>query len=146
MADTRVQLEAEDWIRREWLPKQFGMRFHRERVRLASGGFFDFDGVSEDGKIVVTISTSAGMTAGGKKGSGKLMKIRSDMYFLLLARCERRIVVLTQKCMLDVCMKERDGGRVAAGIEFALAPLPAELSQRLSDARGKASNEVSPRG
>ena len=29
MADTRVQLEAEDWIRREWLPRQFNQQFRR---------------------------------------------------------------------------------------------------------------------
>ena len=26
MADTRVQLKAEDWIRREWLPRQFNQQ------------------------------------------------------------------------------------------------------------------------
>lgn len=79
MANTRVQSEAEDWIRREWLPGKFGARFRRERLRLLSGRVFDFDGVSEDDRIAVTISTGAAKTAGGKQGSGKLMKIRSGI-------------------------------------------------------------------
>ena len=47
MADTRVQLEVEDWVRRNWMPEQYGIRFSRERLRLRSGGVFDFDAVSE---------------------------------------------------------------------------------------------------
>jgi hypothetical protein len=46
------------------------------------------------------------MTAGGKHAVGKMLKIRSDMYFLLLAEAERRIVVLTEKDMNDRCIKE----------------------------------------
>ena len=61
MADTRVQLEVEEWVRLN--------RLHRERVRLTSGGVFDFDAVSEDQKIVATTST-------GKLAVGKLVKRR----------------------------------------------------------------------
>jgi hypothetical protein len=43
MADTRVQLEVEDWVRREWMTTHFGERFSRERVPLSSGGVFDAD-------------------------------------------------------------------------------------------------------
>src|SRR3982751_4444495 len=99
MADTRCQLECEDWVRLSWLPVKFGQQFHRERLKLSSGGVFDFDAVSSDGGAAVTISTSGGTTASGKLGTGKLMKLRSDMYFLLLANVERRCVVLTEKDM-----------------------------------------------
>src|SRR5205807_2594422 len=90
MADTRVQLEVEDWVRREWMKKLFAMRFSRERVRLSCGGYFDADAVSENFKIVAAISTSGARTSGGKNAVGKMLKIRSDMYFLLLADAERR--------------------------------------------------------
>src|SRR6266404_9696240 len=65
MAHTGVQLEVEDWVRREWLPQEFGQRFSRERLKLTPGGFFDFDAVSADEKIVASISTSAARTATG---------------------------------------------------------------------------------
>ena len=56
MADTRVQLEVEDWVRKQWMPSEFGQRFSRERVRLDSGGMFDFDAVSADESTVATNS------------------------------------------------------------------------------------------
>jgi len=37
-----------------------------------SGGVFDFDAVSDDGKIVASISTSGSKTATGKYAVGKM--------------------------------------------------------------------------
>jgi len=145
MADTRVQLEVEDWVRREWMPATFGQRFRRERVHLISGGVFDFDAVSDDDKVVATISTSGAATSGGKLAVGKLLKIRSDMLFLLLAQAERKLVVLTEQDMLDLCLKEREGGRVPSEIEFYHAKIPGALRAKLTDARKSASDEVQPR-
>ena len=84
MADSRVQLETEDWVRREWLPRQFNQSFRRERLRLAPGGVFDFDAVSADDQIVANISTSSGITFGGHNPSAKVQKLRADMLFLLM--------------------------------------------------------------
>lgn len=145
MADTRVQLEVEDWVRQNWMPKQFGQQFRRERIRLTSGGFFDFDAVSADNLIVATISTSAGATSGGKHPTGKLMKLRSDMLFLSLAEAQRRIIVLTDPDMHQLCLKEKEGGRIPPSIEFQLAPIPRELHERLRHAQSAASREVRPR-
>ena len=58
MADTRVQLEVEDWVWQAWMPQHFGISFYRERLKIRSGGVFDFDAVSADRTIVATISTS----------------------------------------------------------------------------------------
>jgi len=44
MADTRVQLEVEDWVHREWMPRRFGQSFFRERVKLCNGGHSGFGG------------------------------------------------------------------------------------------------------
>lgn len=144
MADTRVQLEVEDWVRKNWMPQFFGVKFSRERLTLRSGGVFDFDAVSSDEKIVATVSTSSSKTASGKLGVGKLMKIRSDMLFLLMAPAERRIVVLTEKDMFDRCLKEREGGRVPPEIEFVCAEIPEELRSKLVEAKGESSREVTP--
>jgi len=146
MADTRIQVEVEDWVCREWMPNTFGQKFHRERLRLSSGGIFDFDAVSEDSKIVATISTSGSKTASGKNASGKVFKIRSDMFFLLLVPgIQRRIVVLTENDMVELCRKEREDGRVPNSIEFFHAEIPEALRTRLRNARGVASKEVSPK-
>lgn len=101
MADTRAQLEVEDWIREKWMPRQFACAFYRNRLLLTCGGVFDFDAVSQDRKIAACISRSGGKTATGKHAVGKVLKLRSDMLFLLLAKePERRIIVLTEPDML----------------------------------------------
>lgn|SRR5437870_1349472 len=142
MAQTGVQLEVEDWVRREWLPREFGQKFSRERLKLTSGGVFDFDAVSADGKIVASISTSA---ARGKLGVGKLAKIRSDMLFLLVASCgDRRLLVLTDETMFQQLQKEMSAGRVPSSIEFKHAKIPAELERRLVSSQEIASLEVTP--
>lgn len=145
MADTRVQLEVEDWVRRSWMPTQLDCSFFRERLLLRSGGVFDFDAVSPDRRVVATISTSGAKTASGKYAVGKMLKIRSDMFFLLLVDADRKVVVLTESDMYDQCLKERDGGRVPDEIEFMCAELPPELQMKLVSARDKSSQEASPR-
>jgi len=145
MADTRVQIEVEDWVRRHWMPAHFGCNFARERLRLRSGGVFDFDAVSPDNRIVATISASGAKTASGKHAVGKVLKIRSDKLFLLLVDADRRIIVLTESDMYEQCLKEHEGGRVPPEIEFVCAELPTDLKTRLVQARGRSSEEVSPR-
>jgi hypothetical protein len=144
MAVTRIQIEVEDWVRRNWMPQQFGQNFYRERLSLISGGVFDFDAVSEDHKIVATISTSGSKTATGKHAVGKLHKIRSDMFFLLLVDADRRLVILTEPDMFELCKKEAEGGRVPSSIEFFCTQIPDDLAVRLRSARQVASKEVSP--
>jgi hypothetical protein len=145
MADMRVQLEVEDWVRTQWMPSAYGQRFRRERVRLSSEGVFDFDAVSEDETIVASISTSSSRTSGGRAGVGKIMKLRADMLFLLLAKAERRIMVLTEADMYQACLREREIGRVPKEIEFAHAVIPESLQVKLLASRSIASQEVSPR-
>ena len=145
MADTRCQVECEDWIRREWMPIYFGQPFYRERMLLSSGGVFDFDAVSADKTIVASISTSGARTASGRHAGGKMMKLRSDMLFLLLSEAPRKVLVLCEADMYALCQREREGGRVPKEIEFVYAPLPDDLATRLVAARKLSSDEVSPR-
>jgi hypothetical protein len=141
VADTRIQIEVEDWVRRSWMLSHFGMRFSRERMSLRSGGVFDFDAVSDDHSIVATISTSGPKTAAGKNAVGKMLKLRSDMLFLTMVDAKRRMIILTEREMRDQCEKEAAGGRVPPEIEFACAIIPDELRVRLVAARLKASEE-----
>src|SRR5579884_2438349 len=146
MADTRIQLEVEDWVRRNWMEAQYSTKFSRERLRLRSGGFFDFDAVSQDGSIVATISTSGAKTSGGNYAVGKILKLRSDMLFLILVETKRRIIVLTERDMCDQCTKEFEAGRVPKEIEFVCAEIPDDLRARLIKGREKASQEFLGRG
>jgi hypothetical protein len=40
MADTRVQLEVEDWVRENWMREQFGQAFLSQQNQVGSGGRF----------------------------------------------------------------------------------------------------------
>ena len=144
MSNTRCQNECEAWVRDHWLPQEYGAKFTERNVRLSSGGQFKFDAVSEDGAIVASISTSRAAMSSGKKGVGKLMKIRSDMLFHTLAEPARHIMAFTEPCMLASCEAERARGRVPTQIEFVLAPLPDELAARLALSRDQSSKEVRP--
>ena len=144
MAETKTQLEIEDWIRREWLSGKFRQRFIKNTVRLTSGGMFEFDAVSVDESIVACISTSGLTTSGGKPGSGKRHKIRSDLFFLLLTpNSKQRLMVFTEQNMYEFWLKEQENGRVPRGIQFLIAAIPMELREKLSRAKAKSAEEVS---
>jgi hypothetical protein len=142
MANTSCQIECEDWVRREWMKQTFGESFFRERVRLTSGGVFDFDAVNADGSIVGTISTSSARTISGKWATGAVMKLRSDMLFLVLAAPKRTLLILTEKDMFELCKKEAASGRTPQQVEFFHAPLPNDLAGRLVDAKRRGSEEA----
>jgi len=83
MADTKAQIKAERWIVKEYLPKLFNHRFEEKQTTLQWGGKFKFDAVSEDGEIVVNISTSSAKTAREKQAIGKRHKIKADVSKML---------------------------------------------------------------
>lgn len=141
MADTTCQVECEDWVRREWMLGQFGEPFFRERVKLTSGGVFDFDAVNADCSVVASISTSSARTASGKLATGAVMKVRADMLFLVLAAPNQALLILTEKSMYDFFLKEASIGRVPPQIKFHHAPLPEELARKLVEAKHRSSYE-----
>ena len=107
-------------------------------------GVFDFDAVSADQTIIASISTSGSRTAPGKHATGKMMKLRSDILYILMTNAARRLVILCETDMYERCKREVGAGRLPKEIEFFHAPLPDALAVRLFAARQIASNEVSP--
>ena len=146
MANTRFQtIEIETWVRSVWLPEVFGQPFQKSKLMLAAGGQFEFDAVSADKSIAASISTSRALTASGNGGEGKLNKLYKDMLFLLEAQSlKKRVMVLTEQCMLDRCLGQRRLGRVPVQIEFLLAALPGDKRLKLDQHRAVASDEVLP--
>ena len=145
MADTSAQRRAAQWVIEEWLPKKFDAEFRIEPVALSSGGQYKFDAVSKDGTIVVAISTSAATTSSGKTAIGKMNKIRSDMFFLLLTKARRRVLILTEEDMYNRCLAEKDRGRVPEQIEFLHVNLPVHIKKSVLESRERASEEVRPK-
>ena len=145
MASTAIQSEVERWIREEWLRRRFGRSFTKKNVRLKSGGEFEFDAVSDDDKVVANISTSSLRTVSGNRGSGKINKVRSDIYFLLLAEAaEKRVMLLTESDMHEAWLKQIDRGRVPDSIQIRCVEIPNPLREKLEAAQKKASDEVTP--
>jgi hypothetical protein len=136
MADTRCQSECEAWVR-QWLAEKFGQSFSEPNVPLNTGGNFKFDAVSDDGSILVSISTSQALMSSGKRGVGKLMKLRGDMLFHTLVSVPHKIMAFTEPCMHQACLAPTD-------IEFIYIPLPVELAAKLSLSRDCSSREVRP--
>jgi hypothetical protein len=124
------------------MPQQFGDDFFRERVGLTSGGVLDFNAVNRDRTVVGTISTSSARTSGGNWATGAVMKLRSDMLFLVLAAPRRALLILTERNMYDLCLKERSIGRVPPQIEFFHASLPNDLAVKLVSAKQRGADEA----
>ena len=141
MADSSPQFAVADWIAREWLPHRLGEPYFRAKVPLVSGGEHSFACVNADKSAVGTICTSPLRT-----GSGKT-KVRADLYFLLMAKTERRFVVFTDPEMDGYFQGERRKGRIPTDVGFLLAEgVPDDLMSRLKAAQRSASDEVSPVG
>lgn len=146
MAPTTAQLKVEAWIRENWLPPRFHQPFSKRSLPLDPGGTFEFDAVSHDGTIAVTISTSGARTATGRYGAGKVQKIRADALFLLLAQADHTLLVFTERDMFDLCEKEAGNGRLPRTLELRLVEdVPKDLRELLEESRRRASSEVSPR-
>jgi hypothetical protein len=144
MANTQAQLQAERWVVTEYLPKLFNKQFKGKSVSLIWGGGFNFDAVSEDGEIIACISTSSIKTAGGKPSTGAFNKIRGDALFLLHGNsAKRRCLIFTEKDMYNHYLKEIASGRFPPGIELIFVDLPADIKQKVKEAKKAASQEVS---
>ena len=101
--------------------------------------------MSNDRRVIVTVSTSRHHTSSGRRGAGKLNKIRSDILFLTLAKAQRRVVVLTELDMFRTCQSQKTAGRLPRSVEFLLAKVPKGLAARLRRARRRSAREVSPK-
>ncbi|HVP96748.1 hypothetical protein [Methanoregula sp.] len=144
MADTSTQREVENWIRKYWLTLKFNQDFEQKKLTLVSGGRFEFDAVNKDDSIVINISTSSAKTSGGNLGSGKLQKIRADIYFLLLLpeTVKRKLLVFTEPDMVNVCQNEKTKGRMPQNIEICLVDLPENIRTKLNGAKKIATKEM----
>lgn len=145
MADTSAQHSAEKWVVTHFLPEHFeGTSFSGRKLTLKWGGQFAFDAVSQDGKIVGLVSTSAARTAGGKAAIAKFQKLKADaLYLLNVNGAEQLLMIFTEDSMLKHFEKEQKSGRFPPEIAFLLAPLPEDIHACVLAARHIASAETS---
>jgi hypothetical protein len=129
MADSTIATkDVENWIRNEFLSKKYHQVFSKRKLGVQSGGEFECDAVSEDGKIVCFISTSSGKIAGEYPGEGGLAKIREDALWAvsLNDKPEEIVFALTDKSMVELIKKEQGLGRFPKHIKTLFVKLPAE--------------------
>ncbi len=146
MANTSAQHSAEKWIVSHFLPAQFkGISFSVRKLTLKWGGQFAFDAVSEDGKIVGLISTSAAHTASGKAAIAKFHKLKADaLYLLNVNGADQLLMVFTEDSMFNHFERQKKSGRFPPEINFLLASLPEDIDALVHAARLIASTETSP--
>ncbi|MGA3286662.1 MAG: hypothetical protein ABSD46_04480 [Bacteroidota bacterium] len=136
MADsTLATKDVENWIRTEFLPKKYHQVFSKQKLGVQSGGEFECDAVSEDGKIVCFISTSSSKTAGDKPGADELAKVRSNAFWAgsLSEKPQEIVFAFTDKSMMELIKKEKNNGRFPKHIKTLLVALPADLATKLAE-------------
>ena len=125
MADSTV----ENWIRSEFLPKKYHQAFAKRKLGVQSGGEFECDAVSEDGKIICFISTSSSKTADEKPDTGVIAKIRDNAFWAgsLSEKPQEIVFAFTDKSMVELVKKEKENGRFPKHIKTLLVKLPAKI-------------------
>lgn len=150
MADTRAYHEVEAYIRDEVLPAQFiDHHFHKERVTIGMKhdgtlAMHEFDAVSEDGLIVISVKAGAGRTSGGRAPTGQIKDCYTEVLFLSMTKAEERFLAITDRELHDVFSKVSDG-KLPGCVKLIWFPLPKQIEDKLRAARSKASKEVSPK-
>jgi hypothetical protein len=146
MADSTIATrDVENWIRNEFLQKKYHQVFSKRKLGVQSGGEFECDAVSEDGKIVCFISTSTGKTADRKPDTDELAKIREKALWAisLNEKPETIMFAFTDKSMAELIKQEKENGRFPKHIKTLLVTLPADLEKKLAEMKRKAAKEVS---
>jgi hypothetical protein len=118
MADsTLATKDVENWIRNEFLSKKYHQTFSKRKLGVQSGGEFECDAVSEDGKIVCFISTSS-----SKTDTGVIAKIRDNAFWAvsLSEKPQEIVFAFTEKSMVELVKQEKENGRFPKHIKTLL--------------------------
>ncbi len=145
MVNTTIfKTDVEPFVRR-WLALRYDIGFDADQVELVGAEpprrSHGFDAVSTDRRVIAGINGSSGKTSGGKNPSGKIHKAYQELYFLTLARADRRLLVLTDPDFYQILKRETQG-RLATGVELLYCELPPDLTLKVRAVQRDASAEV----
>jgi hypothetical protein len=141
MANTALlRYKVEPYIRAQ-LEVEFGQPFRSKELPLPGGATREFDAVSDDSTVVVSIKTSSGLTSGGKRPSGKINSCTADLYYLSLLDAPIRRLVLTNPEFHKIFITVMRGA-IAQGIDVVLVALPPELQAEVDGVIAEASSEI----
>ncbi|MGD1045000.1 MAG: hypothetical protein ABR936_06695 [Bacteroidota bacterium] len=123
MADsTTTTKDVENWIRNEFLSRKYHQAFAKRKLGVQSGGEFECDAVSEDGKIVCFISTSSGVVTSESAGLGKIRAV-AFWAMSLNEKPESIVFACTDKSMVELIKKEQGLGRFPKHIKTLLVKI-----------------------
>lgn len=143
MANTRyLTLQVETYVR-ERLAERHGQSFSKRFLQLTTGGSHEFDAVSNDGSIVVSIKAASGLTKSGKNPAAKVQGCIAELYYLSLVDAPTRILALTTPAFHTIFTR-RIQGSLATGITIDLIPLPPDMQAEVDKVVAEAGREVSP--
>lgn len=141
MANTAMlRYKVEPHVRAK-LEQEFGQSFSSKRLPLPGGATREFDAVSHDGSVVVSIKTSSGLTSGGRRPAGKINSCTADLYYLSLLDAPVRRLVLTNPDFHEIFTTVMRGA-IAAGVTVELVELPPELQAEVDSVIAEASSEI----
>jgi hypothetical protein len=126
MANTAILRYKVEPVIRAGLEEEFAQSFGSRVLALPGGAVREFDAVSNDGTVVVSIKTSSGLTSGGNIPGGKINGCIADLYYLSLLKAPVRRLVLTNP-QFHAIFTKRMAGAMPEGVEVRLVPLPPDL-------------------
>jgi hypothetical protein len=141
MANTAMLRYKVEPIIRQRLAAEFGQAFASRILTLPGGARREFDAVSADGAVVVSVKTSSGLTSGGNLPGGKINSCIADLYYLSLIGATVRRLVLTNPDFYAI-FTTRMHGAIAPGVEIVLSPLDAALQAEVDQVIAAASKEM----
>lgn len=141
MANTAMLRYKVEPVIRGQLQERFGQAFSSRVLPLPGGAAREFDAVSEDETVVVSIKTSSGLTSGGNVPGGKINGCIADLYYLSLISAPTRWLVLTNADFFGIFTR-RMLGALPDGVEVKLMPLPPDLQAEVDEVIREASNEI----
>jgi hypothetical protein len=136
-----LRYTVEPWVR-DRLAEQYRQGFAPRVLRLAPGGSHEFDAVSDDGRIVVSIKANSGLTSGGNYPTGKVATCLNEVYFLTQVDADVRLLLLTNPAFHAIFTKATTG-QIAPGIGVELLPLPPDMQRTVDGVTELASREMS---
>lgn len=141
MANTAILRYKVEPVIRSVLKTEFGQPFTSQVLELPGGAVREFDAVSADRKVVVSIKTSSGLTSGGNIPGGKINGCIADLYYLSLIDAPVRRLVLTNREFHEI-FQRRMAGALPDGVEVRLVSLPADLQDEVDRVIRAASEEI----
>ncbi|OGS08350.1 MAG: hypothetical protein A2270_08100 [Elusimicrobia bacterium RIFOXYA12_FULL_51_18] len=146
MADSSYLIRVVEPFVVNWVSKKIGIPLRPRKIPVGkkmdgANAHFAFDGVSDDGKVGLLVSTSHTLKPGGTR------KLHVDASVILQAPFKRRIMAFINSDAMKNFVNKCDGLLPLAGIEMVVcSPLPPEMMREIERFQAISKKEVGDKG